>query len=69
VPRKGKAYRSLPALACVSTLIGLYERGRVAKDEVFDEITSLHKLIEMVGLRKIGVCSQSERFVLIGGIL
>jgi hypothetical protein len=39
VPREGQAYRSLLALECSRSLIVLNERGRVAKDEVFDEIT------------------------------
>src|SRR5437016_2240122 len=38
VPRSGKAYCSMPALACGMSLIILNERGRVAKGEIFDEI-------------------------------
>jgi hypothetical protein len=39
VPRAGQAYRAMPTLVCGMRLIVLDERGRVAKSDVFDEIT------------------------------
>jgi hypothetical protein len=52
MPRKGTAYRSIPALEGRINLIVLSTCGRIAKGELFDEITELHKLGEMGRLHK-----------------
>ena len=39
VPREGKAYRTMPALACGSTLDVLRKGGWVAKDQVLNDLT------------------------------
>ena len=55
---KGKASCSMPASEYDRTLIVLNERGRVAKGDVFNDLPELHKLVEMIGLHKIGICPQ-----------
>jgi hypothetical protein len=42
-------------------LVVLEGRERIAKGEMFDEITELHEFVQMGGLRKIGVRSQRQR--------
>jgi hypothetical protein len=60
VPRSAKTYPAMPALECGIRLIVLYGRGRITKGELFDEITELHKLVEMGRLHKIGICPHRQ---------
>jgi hypothetical protein len=50
-------------------LVVLYERGRVVKGDVFDEIAQLHELVEMVRLHKIRVRSHRQCLAPICGMV